>query len=90
MKYKQFIKNNIDIIKKYDNQILSINKVKYEDKKFYKNNLTKYKNNLRLDLKSKITELYSNKIYNLNSNIAKYTIFETHHTYIYICEFCYN
>ena len=53
MKYKQFIINNIDIIKKYDNKILSINKVKYEDKKFYKNNLTKYKNNLRLDLKSK-------------------------------------
>ena len=30
MKYKQFIINNIDIIKKYDNKILSINKVKYE------------------------------------------------------------
>lgn len=70
MEYKQFIINNIDIIKKYDNKILSINKVKYEDKKFYKNNLTKYKNNLRLNLKSKITELYNNKIYNLNNNIA--------------------
>jgi hypothetical protein len=70
MKYKQFIKNNIDIIKKYDIKILSINKIDDHQKKFYKNNLTKYKNNLRLELKSKITELYSNKIYNLNNNIA--------------------
>ena len=70
MKYKQFIKNNIDIIKKYDNQILSINKIDHHDKKFYKNNLKKYKNNLRLNLKCKITELYNNKIYNLNNNIA--------------------
>ena len=70
MKYKQFIKNNIDIIKKYDIKILSINKIDHHEKKFYKNNLKKYKNNLRLELKSKITELYSNKIYNLNNNIA--------------------
>ena len=56
MKYKEFIKNNIDIIKKYDIKILSINKIGHHEKKFYKNNLKKYKNNLRLELKSKITE----------------------------------
>ena len=70
MKYKEFIKNNIDIIKKYDIKILSINKIGHHEKKFYKNNLKKYKNNLRLNLKCKITELYNNKIYNLNNNIA--------------------
>ena len=39
MKYKEFIKNNIDIIKKYDIKIFSINKIDHHEKKFYKNNL---------------------------------------------------
>ena len=42
MKYKEFIKNNIDIIKKYDIKIFSINKIDHHEKKFYKNNLKKY------------------------------------------------